>query len=253
MWRRIYVWATAALAAVFGTAMLARQLSWPLSKTWWDQTEPTLLPILFVLGSVAVGTTAINAVVLGEARRKDRRHRLIETYCRTLLISIDDVCSHAVPAISLSGHVWVISSRSLLNLFRKLPDALHRVATYKLNMRPSSSVTWIKGRGAVGRCWATEQILVADLAPLHASAAAGQAGFDALTDEERWGITWAEFQQTRAYWSILVFPLKDPAGKFLGCVSIDCSERGSYSCLQTAASSPGVETSVGLIMDALRE
>ena len=101
-----------------------------------------------------------------------------------------------------------------------------RLARVKLTPYPQASgVRWTKGKGVIGRCWATHRFVMHDLreafSPFYE---ADRAAWAALSSEVRFGLSFDEFQRTRdLYGVVAAVAILDPKkpGKYLGCVSLD--------------------------------
>jgi hypothetical protein len=87
---------------------------------------------------------------------------------------------------------------------------------------PPSGITWTKGKGLVGRCWAESRVVVEDLrdiASQHKDCA--QSQFEALPGNQKMGLTYEEFRTIIGkYSSVLVTPIM-AGGEVVGCLSID--------------------------------
>ncbi len=87
---------------------------------------------------------------------------------------------------------------------------------------PASGITWTKGKGLVGTCWAEQRPVFKDLryfANNHKDCSAAQ--FAGLTDDQKMGLDYGEFRTIIGKYSmVLVTPIMSD-GEFIGCLSID--------------------------------
>jgi hypothetical protein len=96
-------------------------------------------------------------------------------------------------------------------------------------------VTWRKGKGAIGRCWADDDEVLVNVEGELQSLTRDE--FEALPRSDRYAMTWRELNATRTYSAIIATPLHGgPPGApaFRGCLSIDVRAPGSYPVLVSA-------------------
>ena len=85
----------------------------------------------------------------------------------------------------------------------------------------------------IGRCWARDEWVLADLERLRASAG-DEEEFMRLPPEERFDFTWLELRATEHYKGVLAWPLHggpEGAPRVVGCISIDVQEKSAAAQL----------------------
>lgn len=109
-------------------------------------------------------------------------------------------------------------------------ERLRRLLRFRVSdYPPESAVNWTRGKGAVGECWAKGiRILDNRLAVALAFGdpqVATPATYEALTDQQRYGLAYPEFRQTVGkYGEILATPIQAKhSGETIGVLAIDCS------------------------------
>jgi hypothetical protein len=132
---------------------------------------------------------------------------------------------------------------------------LERVAKLRLaHMPPSSGITWTRGKGVIGRCWAEQRIVAVPTGKLYAKVTAQSAvEWDKLPNEIRLNLTYPEFCQIRhKYSGVIAIPIFDQAKRVRGCVALDSvgsepfedlMQDGIYEVLQDAAVAIGKDLS----------
>jgi hypothetical protein len=113
-------------------------------------------------------------------------------------------------------HIWTV--RGWIGI-----RTLERRAQFVVRRRRTSPIVWRKGKGAIGICWARNTPILANVQQLE-ERAPSETEFCALPREERFGLTWAEFTETRHYRAVLAVPLRvGPAGapRLRGVISVD--------------------------------
>ena len=125
-------------------------------------------------------------------------------------------------------HVW--SVRGLPGIRR-----LERRATFIPQDRPSSAITWRKGKGVLGQVWVRDDWILADLEPL--ASASTEREFYEIPREHRFLFTWQEARATARYKAILAWPLHggaENARRVIGCLSVDAQASGGATELGRA-------------------
>jgi hypothetical protein len=102
---------------------------------------------------------------------------------------------------------------------------------FLLRKRTDSAVTFTPDKGVLGRCWRERAQVIVDLErDLHPRAST-KADFERLDADERFGLTWDEYQRTRRYQAVYAAPLLLRKGRttvVAGIVSIDVLARGRF-------------------------
>lgn len=210
--------------SLFGTGLLMKQSDFP-DKDRWEPGSPTSYAL------IAWGVVAYLGYVLviwGYVRLLTAREQEAQLYraCRDVASLVERHTSLSRDSIAV--HVWVV---------RGLPGVrrLERRATFVPGDRPPTAIVWRKGKGAIGRCWARREWVLADLERLQ-TLAPDEPAFHALSKEERFFFTWPEFLSTDHYKAILAWPLyggPEAAPRAVGCLSIDVQESGATAQLAT--------------------
>ncbi|PVA92257.1 hypothetical protein DDK01_20400 [Mycobacteroides abscessus] len=121
---------------------------------------------------------------------------------------------------------WVFRYR----VFPWYEKHLKRLLRFRLSdYPPASDVSWTKGKGAIGECWAKKIRVLDDRRetaeafgdPRHAT----EAMFRSLTEQQRCGFNFQEFVQTIGkYGEVLAVPIRaNHTGELVGVLSLDCS------------------------------
>ena len=211
----------AALVLVQGGVLVAEEQGWP-KKFWKSDTGTAIFVCVVVVTSVAYFVVTFRFARLVDRGRQDQR---LFSACRDIANLVSRVTT--VPHQKIGVHVWSIMGP---------PSAKHLVrrANFRAVGHRRLSITWRKGKGAIGRCWATGETFVADLEALEARGA-DETRFCALPAETRFEMTWQEFQAGRRYRAIYVTPLRagpPSAQRIRGCLSIDIQENGKAEELE---------------------
>lgn len=238
---RVMLWVSTVAGALFAIGMLSKQLNVPTSL--WEAHSGPMVGVLFVLGIPAQVGLIWRSFRLDNLLKHDEALDLAREYCNLLLVDIYDRCDNAMPATSLGVHAWLVKG------WRN--KRLVRVVSFKLHKTSETGIKWTKGKGAIGACWRDEIESFFDLQDLRFIATKGQDAFNALSDTVRLGLSWEEFQKTRNYVGVYVWPIKDRTGKFRGCVSVDCTVEKVSGMIKTAAEKPEAQGLAQMVGDAL--
>ncbi len=103
------------------------------------------------------------------------------------------------------------------------PVALRRVGRERIrNTPPPTNIVWTMGKGVIGRCWATATDQGVNLAALFGPASdLTERDWLARSEEDRLGMTYADYQKTRNHGAVLATPILDRDGDVIGVVSAD--------------------------------
>jgi hypothetical protein len=217
-------------ATVFSLATIARSVEFP-EKGWWKPGQPATI-VLLVAGAIAGVGAVITAV---RVNRRTRRATLSEA-CIQLAAYIDETC----PSLSLRDvgiHVWRVGGPPFAR-------RLHRRQQFLLRQRQPSHVSFTKGKGLIGNVWATGVPDIKDLESDYAGVTTA-AHFQELSDENRLGLSWEEFQRTRRYTAVWASPLfrnSDFDDRVIGVISVDIQASGVFNEVAAATkTTPGPE------------
>jgi hypothetical protein len=211
-------------------ALAASQLAgMDLPPGFWDDRQWLIYVAVGVLALSAGAEPLWEAVLVRWRRHRELRQRDIDTILRATLLRLDD-----------AGLDWREIGIDAFCVSHRLPfweQRLTRVGRLRMIQRPASEpkVRWTRGKGVIGRCWATRRYVVVNVAALYREhAEASPHEWNAKPAEERLGMTYGEVQATRDYAAIAACPILDPDGRFHGCVAVDAPE-GNYKRLRDPA------------------
>jgi hypothetical protein len=121
---------------------------------------------------------------------------------------------------------------------RRLPRfELLEHAGYWAVQRPiiNRAVRWTFGKGVNGLCWKEGQDVRGDLGDLHKLGDKGKKEFSKVDADGRLRLTWGEWDgNAKRYWTIYATPLADNRRRFVGCLSIGCTKKGSAKAIDKA-------------------
>jgi hypothetical protein len=209
LWLAVVVGAGASLGVRFAHEKM------PSAAFWLEHGG--LLMTCIILTAVVPGLQAA-VVENGERRRRKRSERADQV--RELL------GAGLAKLVEDTGIDWKragLNAFLVQGVFRKRQVRLARV---KLTPYPQSSgVRWTRGKGVIGRCWATHRFAVHDLREEFGPyGEVNRDTWEALPPGVRLGLSFDEFQRTRdLYGVVAAVPILDPkeSGTYLGCVSLD--------------------------------
>jgi len=227
-------WWLAAINAIAVFVLGAARLDWPSAAFWATYR----IHVLVALGvTAAVPVLQATLAQLGERSRLKEleRQRDFET-CLT---------SSLIYCVKHAGAQWLDIGIQAFQVSGRWPRRERQERIAKVRLRPvsSSGVSWEKGKGVIGRCWATHAPQYEDLEAHFAEYNGfGADEWNALPEGVRFGLSFDDFQRLKGkYGTVAAVPIKDAIGKYLGCVTADTGPRGD-----------GPETLVkGEILDSL--
>lgn len=230
------------LVAIVGALALAHSAHFPSSMAW-SKGHP--LPPAQIAAGVLLVMTQIVVVVRA---RRGRRNTELEDACRHVAGYIDEHCPE-VHLREVGVHIWTVAGPPFARYLR-------RSGSFLLGgQRARSGIRWMKGKGVVGFAWAERMKKIKDIEEIRARARSEEQ-FDALADEEKLGLTWAEFQQTPNYQTVCANPLyrRDNSSSrpdVRGVLAIDFLGRGHCQELDKATDDPRFASVVGVCESAL--
>jgi len=217
-------------APVFSVATVARSVEFP-EKDWWEPGKPATY-VLLAAGAIAGAGAVVNAV---RVSRRTQGATLYEA-CVQLAAYIDEKC----PSLSLREvgiHVWRVGGPPFAR-------RLHRPQQFLLRSRQPSHVAFTKGKGLIGKVWATGVPDIKNLENDYAGVDT-EAEFVQLGDDDRLGLSWEEFQRTRRYkavWASPLFRKSDYDDRVVGVISVDIQASGVFDEVVSATTeNPGPE------------
>jgi hypothetical protein len=186
-------WVTVVAVAAYGLLQLSKNLDKP--GIWSGDSRWNWL-LLGVACPAFLGTVLVSIGYPRLLRRVDKDAEL-RGVCQNAAVFAADYLD--VSHLDLAVHVWRL---------RGVPGFryLDRRAAFRPHGRPKTRITWRKGKGALGACWARDEPLVGDVEDLERQAQ-NREQFCELDPPVRFGLTWGEFRRVRHYRAVLVIPL----------------------------------------------
>jgi hypothetical protein len=218
----------AIVGAVAAGALTAREQGWPSDAFWADRDSWVGMAIA-VVGVIAVVEPGWHAAREYVTQRRERQRGELGQLLRATLIDIADEVKHAVSWYDIGLHVWE------LRRDWRLRRRLDKRASLRMNdARRAGGIEWRRGMGVIGRCWATGGPHRCDFSALTEEYVKNDdvEGWEALSEEERWGMDWVDMQRAERYGGIFAVPMYKGGRKpkFRGCVSLD-GPPGSFRVL----------------------
>lgn len=251
-WLQVLLTVVTYLAGAYfavGTILLAAAV--PHRRTW----EPwTVWFVLLLVSAVWVALSqTIQARLQARAAQRSADAQLrtqtradLAVLCQRIVSAIVDACSD-VAVNDLAACVWAVRG----------DDGFDEVARFYLPIdRPSGPVPWSKGKGVTGWAWKVGEDLFVDLRPLAEKLATdGADKFNALPEEERFGLSASELGRTRKYTGVGAIQLFSKVGqaRLLGMLVLDYVGADGFACIAAAAESKRVTQLTGALGDALTE
>lgn len=239
---RLIVGVAAALVAAVTAVLLGlTQLKVVHPPLWLQVTA------IAVSAGLAFLSTTTAAVGTWRRRRDAAVHDRVSFVLRTLAYTVQDLTDLDTRELGLALHLlradrWPPGA-ALANLASTVSPSrraarlrLVRVVRERASRRPSASgVVWRPGKGVIGLCVATGEVVgqdvAADTGPFVGVPLERWPG---LPEQVRDGFSWAEFTALAGkYGAVLAAPLIDdsgPSSQVVGCVSLDGPD-GSFDLL----------------------
>jgi hypothetical protein len=196
-------------ASLFATGALMKQTEFPNESLWEPGTPMTRA----LVGCGAIAYAGSLLVIIGFRRLTQASDREAQLYriCRDVAVLVEETTHLSRDVVGV--HVWEVAG---------MPGVrrLERRATFVPGERQPTAITWRKGKGVIGRCWESDNRILADLEAL----AVPEDEFNALRPEERFFFSWEEYRSTEHYKAVLALPLHggpENARRVVGCLSID--------------------------------
>lgn len=210
------------VAAVYAACQLLKSQSVPDAKAWEGVTGLNVLlvssGVITLIGGFLVGWGYAHAL-----RKSDQNVELAEA-CKAVWALTHRTTE--IPWDRVGVHVWTV--RGLKGMCH-----LERRATFVVEKRKTTPITWRKGKGAIGACWSRDESLILDVAKLE-QLGHDRATFCALPSEARYGLSWREFRASQHYRAVLAIPLRaGPPGalRVAGSLSVDVQVNGHIDAL----------------------
>ena len=201
------------LLAIFGASVavgLGSADVWDLSAT-----QATVAVVVLALTALAQGVYDL-VTGMGEEHRLRFERWVAETLKGTL-----------VQVVQASGLDWKDVGINAF-LVRRTPrwfgtPVLHRVGRERIrNTPPPSNVVWTKGKGVIGRCWATATDQGVNLAALFGpDPVLTESDWLARPEADRIGMSFSDYEKTKNHGAVVATPILDREGEVIGVVSAD--------------------------------
>lgn len=141
---------------------------------------------------------------------------------RLLRLSRDEVQDRSGITAEFGLHIFLVDER-------RDPPELIRVARERIGPKSPRAQSFKRGEGIVGTCWATNEPVFADLST-GSLRDADQAEWEALSESERYGMSWDLLQISRnRYLGVGAVPItsfrQEPG--FVGCVAYNLGKRST--------------------------
>jgi hypothetical protein len=193
------------------------------SKEQWDGHH-ALGRVLVGTGVVAIVGTFLVFPAYARVLRKADQNDELEEACRAVWHLVVEKLGIDMKKVGV--HVWAVKGIKGVRYLEKR-------ATFIIESRRQTHVTWRKGKGAIGIAWADDEPIVANVEHLQERGPT-QELFCAITRRERFGLGWHDFRRSNHYRAILAIPLR-ARGKVRGCLSVDLRVDGRADDLDTVA------------------
>lgn len=190
----------------FGDRLVLTAASVALGLHGLDTPEEFWADHGYVAG-IALGATALFGLAKPLDRLADRDRSLErERAWKRGIEALDQIhMATGLDIRELAIHVWVVRR----TLAHPWSGQLTRPFSVRLGHTGANrAMTFVKGKGVVGRCWETNNPVEVDY----------QATPNPM------GLTPEEYEQTKHLRAILAVPIRaGKQGRFVGCVSVDCT------------------------------
>jgi hypothetical protein len=230
------------LVAATSALALAHSANFP-SEVAWSAGHP--LPPIQIGAGILLVLAQVMLVVKG---RKGRRDQELEDACRQVAAYIDDHCPN-LPLREVGIHIWTVAGPPFAKHLR-------RSGSFLLSGdRARSGIRWTQGKGVVGAAWEKRTRVIRDLEEIRRRADSKQR-FEGLSNGDKLGLDWAEFQRTPHYRAVCADPLysrDNHSGQpsVRGVLAIDLLKDGHCEELEHATADSRFASVLGVCESAL--
>lgn len=174
-----------------------------------------LVALVVLLAAVGLGEGLERIVGRRHRHSRLQQSRRVSETLKGLLVEVVD--KSGVDWTSLGVHAFLVERR-----YRWFgPEQLRRIGRERIRSTPPPSrITWTKGKGVIGHCWELGQDVGMRLHPAHYD----RARWEALPEDERMGLSYADYERTRQHRVVIATPILDREDRVIGIVSIDSVE-----------------------------
>jgi phosphate/sulfate permease len=186
---------TALLVAAVGAMGTAKEYDWP-HESWWKPGQPAL--VIFVILSLLAGL-GVAFIIVGFFRllSRETRRRQFQAAAHSFVRCVEKQTSLQHHEIGVN--IWLIKG---VKGFRRLVREAIAVA----EPRPETPITWTKGKGIIGHAWRRNKSVFANLDTVRALF--NEETWCALRRDQRFRLSWDEFNETWRYHAVLAVPLR---------------------------------------------
>lgn len=212
---RYITFADRVIVAIASLAITLQGLNVP-EKFWDDHGYALVISIIVVF---FFGVVTPFETLQGRSLEKER-----EQAWKNGLSALDDANRDSgIDLRELAVHVWLIKR----TIKHPISGRLGRPISIRIGHQGANrSVPFGQGKGVVGRCWQRNDEVELDVRSTYAGIGS-QADWDHQTqllgDDFTWGLTYDEYTRTEHLAAIIAIPLDSVSGRFIGCVSADCT------------------------------
>lgn len=220
---------TLALVFALGVVTVLKEKQIPESS-WWEQGNwgqwlfvglsipASLGTLLVIIGFRRLLTRHARGDLFKESAESFAKLALKETSLRKREVGVN---------------IWLV--RGMLG-FRRLVRETTVVATE----RHETPIRWTKGKGIIGEAWGRKKIRIADLDRVR-EAFTGPETWCQVKREDRFRLSWDEFDETKRYCAVLAVPLRRHRWSLhpvKGVAAIDSLVPGKFDELKRLAALP---------------
>jgi hypothetical protein len=201
------------------TILTAADLGLPTENFWTSKKVwlYTCLVLAFLMSAASQSLSALG--VQSQAKEIRAFETGLEAATSTTLLRLREVLGVGVEHIGV--HVFLISGFHLRGKW----TFGHLVLVGRLRVGANPSMhrpRWSPGKGIVGRACLRNKYVAEDWQGAYGGL--DQEGWEALSEEKRYGMSWSECQASSGYQLIAARPLHSlvsPSNPVIGCVAID--------------------------------
>lgn len=218
--------AVSVVAALSALALGLSRLDQP-PGFWGDRVWliVALLVVVFLWSAFDAIDRAISASRAKRAAKLDSIRAAGETVLKAALVRT--VQDSEVPWTEVGLHLFLVARKWQRKWPFRVAYLWHARRVKMSEFPPPTGIVWTKGKGVVGRCWATGGFVSCDVRNAYAPyLSSTESEWNQLDSDKRFGLTFAEFSLTKDHaGTILAAPILTAAGngghQFAGCVSLD--------------------------------
>jgi hypothetical protein len=209
------------LASATGAVVVGLNAAHTIDINGWRLTTAVI-----VIGAAAISRVGLEVVARNREERTVQFTKAVSEALRSALVQIVEQSDLEWTEVGLNAFLVRSPAVPWQESF------LERVGRERIKSHPTpSSVHWTLGKGVIGQCWERGTDIGVDLTDAFAGlATSSQAEWSALTPEEAFGMTFADFTQTKEHGAVVATPILSTTGEVLGVVSVDGPE-GSFDRL----------------------